>query len=87
MYKIIANKAFTDDEDSSIKKIELHWKLNTQWETMYPRFLAELTKGRIMEMCYMAVVDIHVPMRGYDNRLMKCFVDGWLLVISWLYLV
>ena len=29
-YKIITNKAFTENEDSSFEKIELHKKFNTQ---------------------------------------------------------
>ena len=31
VYKIITNKVFTDDEDSSLKRIEPHKKINTQW--------------------------------------------------------
>ena len=43
-YKIITNKAFTEDEDSPFKKIEPHKKFNTQWGTIYSRNLAEFTK-------------------------------------------
>ena len=43
-YKIITNKAFTEDKDSPFEKIEPHKKFNTQWRKVYSRDLAELTK-------------------------------------------
>ena len=53
-----------------IEKIEPHKKFNTQWETVYSRDILEFTKEKIMEMCPKDVVDICMPKRDDDNRLM-----------------
>ena len=37
---------------------------------MYSRDLVEFTKEEIMKMCPRDVVDIHMPRRNNDNRLM-----------------
>ena len=50
VYKIITNKAFTEDEESPFKKMEPHKKFNTQWGTVYSIDLAEFTKEEIFEM-------------------------------------
>ena len=39
MYKILIDRAFTEDEDSPFEKIEPHKKFNTQWGTIYYRDL------------------------------------------------
>ena len=70
MYKII-NRAFTEDEDSLLKKIEHHKKFNSQWGTIYNRDLVEFTKEDILEMCPKDVTDIRMPRRDDDNRLVK----------------
>ena len=48
MYKILIDRAFTENEDSLFKNIELHKKFNTQCCTIYNKDLAEFRKE---EMC------------------------------------
>ena len=69
VFKIIINKAFTDDEVSPFEKIEPYKKFNTQWETVYSRDLAEFIKEEKIEMCPKNIVDIRVPRRDHDSRL------------------
>ena len=66
MYKILINRAFTEDDASPFKKIELHKKFNTQLSTIYKRDLLDFTKE---EMCSKAVTNICMPSRDNENRL------------------
>ena len=52
------------------KKNKPHKKFNTKWETVFSRDLAEFMKKEIIEMCPNGIVDIHMPRRNDDNRLM-----------------
>ena len=65
MYKILIDKAFTEDEDSPFKKIE---KFNTQWGTLCNRDLVKFMKEEILEMCPKDVTDILMPRRDSENR-------------------
>ena len=69
-YKIITNKAFTEDKDSLFEKIEPHKNFNTKWGTVYNRDLAEFMREEIMEMYPKDVLDIYIPRRDDGNRLM-----------------
>ena len=44
-------------------------KFNTQWDTIYNRDLVEFMKEKILEMDSKGVMDICMPRRGDDNRL------------------
>ena len=70
MYKILIDKAFTEDEDSPFKKIEPHKNFITQWGTIYNRELVEFTKEEILYMCPKDVMDICMLRRDNENRLM-----------------
>ena len=70
MYKLLTNKEFTDETDSPFEKVEPHKKFNTQWRTIYSRNLADFTKGELMAMCPKDVMDIRVPRKDDDNRLL-----------------
>ena len=69
LYKILIDRAFTEDEESPLK-IEPHKKFNTQWGTIYNRYLLEFTKEEILEMCPKDVTNICMPSRDNDNKLM-----------------
>ena len=47
MYKILIDRAFTEDEDSPFKIIEPHKNFNTHWGTIYKRF-SKITKEEIL---------------------------------------
>ena len=49
MYKILINTAFTEDEDSLLKK-QSQKKFNSQQGTIYNRDLVESTNEEILEM-------------------------------------
>ena len=51
MYKILIDRAFTEDEDSPFKKIEPHKNFNTQWGTIYNKDLVEFMKEVVLEIC------------------------------------
>ena len=53
-----------------MEKLEPNKNFNTQWGTVYSKDLAEFTKEEIMALCTRDVVDIHVPSKDDDNRLM-----------------
>ena len=46
MYKILIDRAFTEDEDSPFKK-NPHKNFNTQWGTIYNRFSRIYQRGDI----------------------------------------
>ena len=71
MYKILIDKAVTEDEDSPFKIIEPQKKFSPQWVTIYNRDLVEFTKEEILEMCPENVTDIRMPSRDDENRLME----------------
>ena len=50
--------------------MQSHKKFKTQWETVYSRDLTEFTKEEIIEMCPKDVVDICIPRKYDENRLM-----------------
>ena len=48
MYKILIDRAVTEDEESPFKKIKPHKKFNPQWGTIYSRALVEFMKEEIL---------------------------------------
>ena len=65
VYKILTNKEFTDKTDSPFEKVEPQKNFNTQWGTVYSRYLVEFTKEEIMAMCGKKLL-----MRNDGGRLM-----------------
>ena len=70
VYKIITEKEFTKKRQP-FERAESQKNINTQWGTVYSRGLVEFTKKKIMAMWPKDDVDICVPRRNDDKRLMR----------------
>ena len=61
------DRAFTEDEDNPIKKIEPYKNFNTQWGTIYKDLVEFMNE--ILEMYPKNVTNILMPRRDDDNKL------------------